>query len=162
MRPRILLAFLVFLLSACASLKAPVDRAAALLDQGELVQLRVPATLKHGHDMEEPPYDAPEGYRPIPTYPGELLLTDRRILFVVASEGASPSWVSIPYPSIARARPSRTQLLHYIVVWDLDGHADSFLVDASNVKALHRSFGEAMMSKGSIPLPPATPRHLAP
>lgn len=83
-------------------------------------------------------------------------------MFVVTPPGPEASWVSIPYASIARARPSRTPLLHYIVVWDSDGHADSFVVDASVVKSLHRSFGDAMMAKGGITLPQATPRHLAP
>lgn len=160
-----LLAFatlLVLLAPGCASRPPfPVDPAALLLVPGEPIRLRVPADLMHGHDMEEPPY-GDEGYAPIPTYPGELLLTDRRILFVVRSAGPEASWVSIPYAAIARARPSRTPLLNYIVVWDPEGHADSFVVDARFVQALHRSVGEALMARGSMPLPRAMSGHFSP
>jgi hypothetical protein len=162
MRPLALVALLVLLASGCATPPATVDSAARLLEPGEPVSLRVPAELMEGHDMEEPPYDAAEGYRPIPTYPGELLLTDRRILFVVTPAGPEASWVSIPYASIARARPSRTPLLHYIVVWDAEGHADSFVVGAKVVQALHRSFGEAMIGKEKPKPSPASPRRLIP
>ncbi len=162
MRPLALFALLLLLASGCATPPAPVDPVVRLLEPGEPVRLRVSAELMEGHDMEEPPYDAAEGYLPIPTYPGELLLTDRRILFVVTPAGPEASWVSIPYASIARARPSRTPLLHYIVVWDAEGHADSFVVDAGVVQALHRSLGEAMIRKGT-PMPaPASPRRLVP
>lgn len=37
--------------------------------------------------MQEPSYDAPQGYRPIATFAGELLLTDRRLLFVETQPG---------------------------------------------------------------------------
>ena len=165
MRPLALIAFLVLLASGCASPpppSAPVDPSARLLVPGETVRLRVPADLMHGHDMEVPPYDEVEGYRPIETYPGELLLTDRRLLFVVRSAGPEASWVSIPYAAVARARPSRTPLLNYIVVWDPEGHADSFVVDARFVQALQRTVGEALMARGTIPLPPATRGHFSP
>lgn len=151
---------MLLLAGSCATVPpAKVDRAARLLEAGEAVELRVATELMHGHDMEEPPYDENEGYRPIPTYAGELLLTDRRLLFVASTDGPEASWASIPYAAIARARPSRTPLLHYIVVWDTDGHPDSFVVDASVVRALHRTFGEAMMSRGRSTLPPAAARH---
>lgn len=163
MRRLALLTILVVFVAGCASPPAaPVDPAVRLLEAGEPVRLRVPADLMHGHDMEEPAYDAAEGYRPIPTYPGELLLTDRRLLFIVTPAGPEGSWVSIPYAAIARARPSRTPLLHYIVVWDAGGHADSFIVDASVVQSLHRSLGEALLARGRMSLPPTAPRHLAP
>ena len=162
MRRLAFVTLLVLLASGCASLPpSPVDSAARLLVPGEPIRLRVPADLMHGHDMEEPPY-GDQGYLPIPTYPGELLLTDRRILFVVRSAGPEASWVSIPYPAIARARPSRTALLNYIVVWDPEGHADSFVVDARFVQALHRGVGEALMARVNMPLPPATLGHFSP
>lgn len=160
-----LLAFatlLVLLASGCASPPPlTVDPAASLLVPGEPIRLRVPADLMHGHDMEEPPYGE-DGYAPIPTYPGELLLTDRRILFAVTSAAPEASWVSIPYAAIARARPSRTPLLNYIVVWDSEGHADSFVVDARFVQALHRSVGEVLMARGKMPSPPAQFGHFSP
>lgn len=163
MRPLALTALLVTLVSGCASPpQAPVDSATRLLDPGEQVRLRVPADLMHDHDMEEPPYDEAEGYRLIETYPGELLLTDRRILFVVRPAGPEASWVSIPYGAIARARPSRTPLLNYVVVWDPEGHADSFVVDARVVQALHRTVGEALMARGKVPLAPAPLGHFSP
>jgi hypothetical protein len=151
---------LMFIASGCATLPSPpVDPATRLLEAGESIRLRVAADLMHGHDMEEPPYDEAEGYRPIPTYPGELLVTDRRLLFVARPAGEEPSWASIPYALIARARPSRTPLLNYIVVWDTDGHADSFVVDASDVRALHQVVGQALMTRGAIAMPPATHAH---
>ena len=152
----------ILLAPGCASPPpSPVDPVARLLVPGEPIRLRVPADLMHGHDMEEPLYGE-DGYAPIPTYPGELLLTDRRILFAVRSAGPDASWVSIPYAAIARARPSRTPLLNYIVVWDSEGHADSFVVDARVVQALHRSVGEALMARGSMPPPPAMFGHFSP
>ena len=160
-----LLAFatlLILLASGCASRPpSPVDPAARLLVPGEPIRLRVPADLMHGHDMEEPLYGE-EGYAPIPTYPGELLVTDRRILFIARSAGPDASWVSIPYAAIVRARPSGTPLLNYIVVWDSEGHADSFVVDARVVQALHRSVGEALMARGRIPPRPAMFGHFSP
>ncbi len=166
MRPPALIVLLVLLVAACATppapAPAPVDAAASLLEAGETVRLRVAAELWEGHDMEEPPYDEQEGYRPIPTYPGELLLTDRRFLFVVKPAGPEASWVSLPYESITRARRSRTLLLHYIVVWDAEGHADSFVVDAGVVQALHRSFGEVMIGKEQPKPSPASRRRLVP
>ena len=153
---------LVLLAPGCASRPpSSVDPAARLLVPGEPIRLRVPADLMHGHDMEEPPY-GDQGYAPIPTYPGELLLTDRRILFVVRSAAPEASWVSIPYAAIARARPSRTPLLNYIVVWDPEGHADSFVVDARFVQALHRKVGEALMARGSLPPAPVLFGHFSP
>ena len=163
MRPLALAALLVLVVSGCASPPpAPVDPATRLLDPGEPVRLRVAADLMHGHDMGEPPYDEQQGYLPIPTYPGELLLTDRRMLFVVRSAGPESSWVSIPYAAIARARPSRTPLLNYVVIWDPEGHADSFVVDARFVQALHRAVGEALMARGKVPLAPAPLGHFSP
>jgi len=106
--------------------------------------LRIAARLLHGHDMQEPAYDAPEGYRPIPTYEGELLLTDRRLLFL---DGTAPSRLSIPFEAIARFRPSQTSLLHYLVVWDHDGNPDSFVVDSRDVRSLHRQFGQVMLAR---------------
>ena len=160
-----LLAFatlLILLASGCALRPpSPVDPAARLLVPGEPIRLRVPADLMHGHDMEEPLYGE-EGYAPIPTYPGELLVTDRRILFIARSAGPDASWVSIPYAAIVRARPSGTPLLNYIVVWDSEGHADSFVVDARVVQALHRSVGEALMARGRIPPRPAMFGHFSP
>lgn len=131
---------------SAAPTNPPPDPALQLLDANEPVALRLHAELMHGHDMEEPSYDAPEGYQPIEVRQGELLITDRRLLWIEANSGVTLSWVSIPLAAIARARPSRTPLLHYLVVWDAQGHPDSFLVSAKNVQPLHRSFGQAMMA----------------
>lgn len=117
-----------------------------LLESGEQVTMRISAQLLHGHDMTEPSYDAPEGYRPIPVYRGELILTDKQLLFV-EQQGESPSWLSIPYGAIARVRPSQTQLLNYLVVWDADGHPDSFIVGRGDVSALHREVGQALAKR---------------
>ena len=139
------LAALALLVAACAT--GPTDPATGLLESGERIGARMAATLMHGHDMTEPPYDAPEGYRPIPAYTGELLLTDQRMLFVELPAGTSPSYLSIPYPAIARARPSRTTLLHYVVVWDTGGHPDSFVVHANDVHVLHQQVGAALIRR---------------
>lgn len=162
MRPLALVALFVLFLSGCATPPAPVDPAAGLLEPGEPVRLRVRADLMHGHDMEEPRYDPVDGYPSIPTYSGELLLTDRRLLFVVTPAGPEASWASIPYATIARFRPSRTPLLHYIVVWNAEGQADSFVVDANVVQALHRSFGEIMAARGTPRVAPTPLRRLVP
>lgn len=143
------------LANGCATRMPAVapDPLVQLLAAGEQVTLRMPAQLQHGHDMTEPSYDAPEGYRPIPTYDGELLLTDRRLLFVEQSRQstqttqAPPSWLSIPYGAVARARPSLTPLLNYLVVWDGEGHPDSFVVNASDVRALHQLVGKALLGR---------------
>lgn len=87
---------------------------------------------------------------------------DHRLLFVVTPAGPEASWASITYVSIARFRASRTPLLHYIVVWDAEGNADSFVVDAGVVQALHRSFGEVMIGKEKLKPSPASPRRLVP
>ena len=161
-----LLSFTALVVSGCATV--PSDPAAALLEPAEQVELRLPATLMHGHDMEEPPYDTPDGYRPIPTYGGELLLTDRRLLFVELPPESTPSYLSMPYAAVARARPSRSPLLHYVVVWDADGHPDSFVVDSSDVTALHQQVGRMLMRRPppalsptspASPLPPVPTRH---
>lgn len=125
----------------------PPDPVGKLLETGEQVAFRVPAQLLHGHDMEEPSYDAPEGYRPIPGYRGELAVTDRRLLFVVLPAGPTPSWLSIPFAAITRARPSKTPLLNYIVVWDRDQQPNAFLVDARHVRALHQHVGRALIDR---------------
>lgn len=138
------LALLAALTAGCAT--TPPDPAAALLDPGERVELRIATRLLHGHDMQEPSYDAPEGYRPIPTYEGELLLTERRLLFVERSPGRA-STLDIPWAAIARARPSPSPLLNYLVVWDAEGHADSFVVDARDVRALHQAVGRRLVRR---------------
>lgn len=125
----------------------PADPLGTLLEAGEQVAFRAPAQLLHGHDMEEPPYDTPEGYRPIPGYRGELAVTDRRLLFVVLPAGPAPSWMSIPFAAITRARPSRTPLLNYIVVWDRDNQPNAFMVDARHVRALHQHVGQALIGR---------------
>jgi hypothetical protein len=147
---RLLFVLLASIIAAGCATTPPAavpDPLARLLEPGEQIALRIPAQLLHGHDMTEPSYDAPEGYRPVPTYDGELLLTDRRLLFVEQSGNASPSWLSIPYGAVARARPSTTPLLNYLVVWDGEGHPDSFVVDARDVRALHRHFGNALLGR---------------
>lgn len=151
-------AFLAALVaSGCATDPARPDPVTSLLEVGEQVTLRMRAHLLHGHDMKAPPYDAPEGYRPIPTYQGELLLTDRRLLFVEDAGAPTPSWLSIPYGAIARARPSQTPLLHYLVLWDADGHPDSFTVSSSDVLALHRKIGQEILKRA--PGSSSTTRH---
>lgn len=150
---RLLCALVVFslLASGCAT-KPPAERPdplVAQLEANERISLRMPAQLLHGHDMEEPSYDSPEGYRPIPSYRGELALTDRRLLFIQPSTQNTSSWLSIPYSAVGRTRPSRTPLLHYLVVWDTQGHPDSFVVDGSNVGALHRHFAQAMATRAT-------------
>lgn len=137
----------VFVFGCATPPVTPSDPMGSLLEPGEQVGLRVPARLLHGHDMEEPPYDPVEGYKPIPTYDGELAVTDRRLLFVKLPQDSPPSWVSIPFDAIARARPSRTPLLNYIVVWDRENHPDSFVVDARHVRALHQQFGQAFVRR---------------
>lgn len=151
--PRRLLPLIALLASACAQL--PTDPIAAHLEAGETVALRMHAVLKHGHDMQEPSYDSPQGYTLPPTFEGELLLTDTRLLFANA-EGVV---VSIPYELIARARPSLTPLLNYLIVWDLDAHPDSFIVDAAQVKALHATFAHAWERRrtGGKPAPRTMP-----
>lgn len=138
---RLLLVVLLSLLGACSTV--PVDPAARLLSPGEIIQLRIAARLMHGHDMTEQPY-GPDGYQPIPTYDGELLLTESRLLFLARGNSREPATLSIPYSAISRARPSKTPLLHYLVVWDSDNHADSFVVSDRDVQGLHRQFGAAM------------------
>lgn len=140
---RRLLPFIALLVSACAQL--PTDPVAAHLGGDEKVVLRIHAVLLHGHDMQEPSYDSPQGYTLPPTYEGELLVTDARLLFANA-DGAV---VSIPYQQIARARPSPSPLLNYLIVWDLDAHPDSFVVDAGHVKALHTTFAHAWEQRRS-------------
>ena len=152
---------------ACSSnvAKPPADQAIQLLESNERVVQRMGAQLMHGHDMTEPSYETPDGYQPIEIRQGELLITDRRLLFIEATASDSSSWVSIPYAGIARARPSRTPLLSYLVVWDAQGHPDSFLVNAKDVQLLHRSFGQAMMSirqQGPSTALRPTPRHVLP
>lgn len=65
---RLLCIALLSFVAGCATPPpaAPPDRVASLLEVGEGVNQRMPAQLLHGHDMQEPDYDAPEGYRPIP------------------------------------------------------------------------------------------------
>jgi hypothetical protein len=138
---RRLLVVLLALLGACTTV--PVDPVTRWLAPGEVIQLRVVAQLQHGHDMTEPAYDPVDGYPPIPTYDGELLLTDSRLFFLAKGSDGEPSTVSMPYSEITRARPSKTPLLHYIVVWDADNHADSFLVSQRDVQELHRLFAVA-------------------
>ncbi|HEY5762849.1 MAG TPA: hypothetical protein VIS73_06550 [Rhodocyclaceae bacterium] len=128
----------VLVLAACSH--GPVDPVAGHLEAGEAVHLRVAATLMHGHDMQEPEWDSAQGYRLPPAYAGELLVTDRRLLFV----NADPVELSIPYAAISRSRPSATPLLNYLIVWDHEGHPDSFVVDAADVKALHAGFARAL------------------
>ena len=142
-----MLLFALFTLSsACTTVpKDPVDPVAHWLEPGEVAQLRVAARLMHGHDMTEPSYDAPEGYQPIPTYEGTLVLTESRLLFVSPVSAGEASTLSIPYTAITRARPSQTPLLHYLVVWDSENHPDSFVVDHLSVQELHRRFGAAFM-----------------
>lgn len=137
------------LLAACATPPhvPPADPLISLLQPGESIAFRAPAQLLHGHDMEEPAYDRSEGYRPIPAYRGELAVTSQRLLFTVRPAGAQPAWVSIPFAEIARARPSRTPLLNYIVVWDRDQHPDAFQVSAGDVAELHRQVGLALMRR---------------
>jgi hypothetical protein len=139
------LLFYVLLVSGCATPPpAPPDLMLEQLEAGEQITLRLPARLLHGHDMTEPSYDSPEGYKPIPAYQGELALTDRRLLFVSPTKNGPPAFLSIGYAAVARSRPSATPLLHYLVVWDTNGHAESFIVDRSQVAELHRDFAKAM------------------
>lgn len=146
---RLLLILLLSLLGACTTAPVepvvPVDPASRWLAPGEVIQLRIAAQLLHGHDMTEPAYDPTDGYQPIPTYDGELLLTDSRVLFLAQGSSGEQSTLSIPYSEISRARPSKTPLLHYVVVWDTDNHADSFVVSQRHVQELHRQFGAALM-----------------
>lgn len=132
--------------SACISFDPP-DRVSRWLEAGEVVKLRIPARLLHGHDMQEPSYESPQGYQPIPTYQGELLLTDRRLLFVDDSNSSEPSRLSVPYEAVARSRPSQTPLLHYLVIWDAEGHSDSFVVDRRHVRALHQLIGQELFNR---------------
>lgn len=152
-------AVMLFVASGCATdpqTQRP-DQVGSLLEPGEQVTLRMRAQLLHGHDMKAQPYDTPEGYRPVPTYQGELILTDQRLLFVEQPAKQPPSWLSIPYDAIARTRPSKTPLLHYIVVWDAAGHPDSFTVSSRDVTALHRQVGQSILKRnlGSR----STPKH---
>lgn len=158
--PRLSCIVLLSLLAAACTTAPPApptDPATALLEAGERITLRLPAQLLHDHDMQEPSYDDPAGYRPIPTFAGELLLTDRRLLFIEDLRGqpAASSWLSIPFAAVARARPSRTPLLNYLVVWDAAGHADSFVVGSRDVQNLHRSIGQALATRRPAPAPPA-------
>lgn len=155
---RIIVALILLLaIAACSSVpQAPADPLARLLEPGEHVEFRARAQLVHGHDpMLEPPWDPADGYQPIPTYQGEMAVTDRRLLFVELPAGEVPSWASIPFDAIARARPSRTPLLNYVVVWDHAQHPDAFIVDARHVKALHQAVGQAMLRRkpGTYPAP---------
>lgn len=164
---RILSALMLLLgLAACSSApKVPVDPLAQLLEPGEQVEFRARAQLLHGHDPGmEPPWDPVDGYKPIPTYQGEMAVTDRRLLFVELPAGEAPSWASIPLDAIARARPSRTPLLNYVVVWDHAQHPDAFIVDARHLKALHQAFGQVMLRRksGAHPPPQSTPQHALP
>lgn len=146
---RLLVVLILLVGAGCAGIPPapPPDPVSRSLESGEIVALRIPAQLLHGHDMMEPSYDSPQGYQPIPTYQGELLLTDRRLLFVEQTKGEEPSQLSVPYEAIASARPSQTQLLHYLVIWDAAGHPDSFVVDSRYVHALHRHFGQALSQR---------------
>jgi hypothetical protein len=145
---RALVALPVLLAAGCATTPPPVDPLANLLAPDEKVAFRAPAQLLHGHDMEAPPY-GDNGYQPIPAYRGELAVTDRRLLFAVLPQSEPPLWVSIPFAAIARARPSRTPLLNYIVVWDQAQHPDAFLVDARQVRELHRQVGQILLPQMS-------------
>lgn len=138
---RRLLIVLLALLGACTTV--PVDPATRWLVPGEVVHLRIAAQLLEGHDMTEPAYDAADGYKPIPSHDGELLLTEFRLLFLARGSDGEPSMLSLPYPDISRARPSKTPLLHYIVVWDAKNQPDSFLVGQRDVQELHRQFAVA-------------------
>lgn len=143
---------LVAVLGACSGLpSSPPDPATALLEAGEVVALRIPAQLMHGHDMQVPSDDGPNGYEPIPTYSGELLLTDRRFLFVERPTASASGWLAVPYAAVAAARPSPTPLLNYLVLWDHAGHPDSFVVDARHVRALHQQAGQALFARRSDP-----------
>ena len=155
MRLNFLLSLITLIATGCTTTaNLPSHPSDKLLTAKEQIKLRIPAQLMHGHDMQEPPYDAPEGYRPIPTFQGELLLTDQRLLFVEQSAEQTPSWLSIPFAAIARASPSRTALLNYVVVWDSEGHPDSFVVNSSDVQALHQFVGRALMTRSpTIPVP---------
>ena len=150
---RLFCALLICLLfaSGCAtqSPPEPPDLLLGQLEAGERITLQIGARLLHGHDMTEPSYDSPEGYQPIPAYQGELALTDRRLLFVSPSKDGSPAWLSISYAAVARARPSRTPLLHYLVVWDTAGHPESFVVDGARVGELHRDFALVMDARAA-------------
>lgn len=157
---KILIASATMMLGACAS--APGEPVARLLQSGEAVALRVPAWLKHGHDMQEASCDSPPGYVLPPTYQGELLVTNERLLFANA-EGVE---VSIPDAAVARARPGATPLLNCLIVRDLDGHPDSFSVDAAHVRSLHLHFARALAAVGSARPPmhgisPPTATHRA-
>lgn len=138
------------LTAGCATQPTPpADPLLTQLDAGERIALRIPARLLHGHDMEEPSYDAPEGYRPIPTFQGELAVTDQRLLFVQKPAANDTAWLSIPYVAISRSRPSQTALLNYLVIWDARGHPDSFVVDSADVGKLHQAFARAMSGHAS-------------
>lgn len=125
----------------------PADHATPWLLAGETVRQRFPAFLHHGHDMRIPEYDDPMGYRPVPIYNGELLLTDRRLLFIEVPARPEPSLLSIPYNSIVGARPSQTPLLNYVVVWHRAGEVDSFVVDARYLRGLHHQIGEVLFRR---------------
>lgn len=142
----------LMVLAGCTTV--PTDPVTVRLDAGESLVLRVPGILLHDHDMQERSYNSPQGYEPIVSFEGQLAVTDRRMLFVAAGD----IWVSIPFAAISRARPSQTPLLNYVVIWDSAGHADSFIVDAHDVKALHRAVGEAMLRhpSGAAQLTPGT------
>lgn len=155
---RIIVAVVLLLgLVACSSAPVvPVDPLVRLLEAGERIEFRAPAQMLDGHDPGvEPPWDPVDGYKPIPTFHGEMAVTDRRLLFVELPAGDAPSWASIPFDAIARARPSRTPLLNYVVVWDHAQHPDAFIVDARHVKALHQAVGQAMLRRkpGAHPAP---------
>lgn len=151
MRRFLSILLLAGLLAGCASTpptpETPVDRALRYLDAGEPITLRMPVQLLHNHDMTEQPYDDPQGYRPIPTYHGELVFTDRRLLFVENPVRPEPSWLSIPYEDIGSARASPTALLNYVVIWNRKGEADSFVVQAKYVRALHHQVGQIMFTR---------------
>lgn len=142
---------LLFIFAGCAGTpptpEVPPDRALRYLDQGEPITLRMPVQLLHGHDMTEQSYDDPQGYRPIPTYYGELVFTDRRMLFVENPVRPEPSWLSIPYADIGIARASPTALLNYVVIWNRKGEPDSFVVHARYVRALHHQVGQIMFAR---------------
>ena len=140
-------------LAGCAAtptppaMETPRDPMSRLLEPGETVTYRVRAQLWHGHDMEEPAYDQPEGYRQVPGYSGELAITDRRLLFLALPAGERPGWLSIPIDGIARARPSQTQLLHYAVIWDGEGRPNSFVVDRRDVREFHQQIGRILVRR---------------